>query len=257
MTLSIIPNDTSHFIILPRDLEEEESLSRNELTSYDTENESLVSSNEITTCDKDGQLTMHENSNECQNCNDQLLESDLFVKDLFPRDEDVMNRSDLEIEDDNTVSIPIKQRRQQKRLQGECSSIIFIFLSQAIRDERLLKVILAADRECILREKNYLLSDAASPPSQSPSWAEITKSRINHCMLNVNSESSSCQVLILRLHYEVCFGQSLSVVGGIEMLGQWDPRKALPMEWGPGNVWSIELVIPPGKKKTFCSLHRK
>lgn len=38
------------------------------------------------------------------------------------------------------------------------------------------------------------------------------------------------------------FGQQFLVVGDDEVLGAWNPKVALPMQWSDGHIWTKELV---------------
>ncbi|CAI7795541.1 unnamed protein product [Closterium sp. NIES-54] len=56
------------------------------------------------------------------------------------------------------------------------------------------------------------------------------------------------QITLVR---ECGFGQAFGVVGGAPELGQWDPSRALQMEWSPGHVWSAQTVLPAGSRIEF------
>jgi hypothetical protein len=43
------------------------------------------------------------------------------------------------------------------------------------------------------------------------------------------------------------FGTFLKAVGGPEQLGAWEVDDAPPLQWTEGDVWSITLLIPPGR----------
>lgn len=39
------------------------------------------------------------------------------------------------------------------------------------------------------------------------------------------------------------FGQDLYLVGSCPELGSWDSEKAIPMTWGPDNLWTISVPL--------------
>ncbi len=47
------------------------------------------------------------------------------------------------------------------------------------------------------------------------------------------------------------FGESLKVVGSNEALGNWDVSRSPSMTWTDGDVWRLELALPPGEQIHF------
>ena len=47
------------------------------------------------------------------------------------------------------------------------------------------------------------------------------------------------------------FGESLKVVGSSEALGNWDVSRSPSMTWTDGDVWRLELALPPGEQIHF------
>jgi hypothetical protein len=47
--------------------------------------------------------------------------------------------------------------------------------------------------------------------------------------------------------FKAQFGTFLKVVGGPDQLGAWEIEDAPPLQWSEGDVWSITLLLPPGK----------
>ncbi|KAH7657113.1 Alpha-amylase protein [Dioscorea alata] len=41
------------------------------------------------------------------------------------------------------------------------------------------------------------------------------------------------------------------MVGNEAMFGLWEPKKAVPMEWSNGHIWTVELDIPVGTSIQF------
>jgi hypothetical protein len=50
---------------------------------------------------------------------------------------------------------------------------------------------------------------------------------------------------------QVKYGESLSVVGNLPVLGDWDVDKALQLRWHEKDVWSAELAVPVGVDVEF------
>ncbi|KAH7286120.1 hypothetical protein KP509_33G059200 [Ceratopteris richardii] len=47
------------------------------------------------------------------------------------------------------------------------------------------------------------------------------------------------------------FGQRFNVVGNDPLLGNWEVSSAIPMDWGEGNVWTVEVDVPAEKQIEF------
>ena len=45
--------------------------------------------------------------------------------------------------------------------------------------------------------------------------------------------------------YRCEFGQHIALVGSDEFLGDWDVRRGVPMNWQDGDVWTVDLELPP------------
>lgn len=48
------------------------------------------------------------------------------------------------------------------------------------------------------------------------------------------------------MHYGAEFGQKLCVLGSHERLGEWDPNRAVELEWTEGDVWKACVDLPAG-----------
>lgn len=44
----------------------------------------------------------------------------------------------------------------------------------------------------------------------------------------------------------LAFGEHLRLVGSAHELGGWDPESGLALEWGEGDNWSAEALLPAG-----------
>lgn len=42
------------------------------------------------------------------------------------------------------------------------------------------------------------------------------------------------------------FGQTIAVVGSGDLLGGWEPTKAVRMSWTAGDFWEAEISVEPG-----------
>ncbi len=45
--------------------------------------------------------------------------------------------------------------------------------------------------------------------------------------------------------YRCEFGQHIALVGSDEFLGDWDVQRGVPMNWQDGDVWTVDLELPP------------
>ena len=45
--------------------------------------------------------------------------------------------------------------------------------------------------------------------------------------------------------YRCEFGQHIALVGSDEYLGKWDAQRAVAMNWSHGDVWTVDLELPP------------
>ncbi|OMJ75919.1 hypothetical protein SteCoe_24814 [Stentor coeruleus] len=46
--------------------------------------------------------------------------------------------------------------------------------------------------------------------------------------------------------YNTKFGERIVVTGDPEFLGKWDPLRGLELEWSPGNIWKVNILIAEG-----------
>ncbi|XP_021888635.1 uncharacterized protein LOC110807731 isoform X2 [Carica papaya] len=65
-----------------------------------------------------------------------------------------------------------------------------------------------------------------------------------------SNQSNTVHVKI-QLQKECCFGQHFFVVGDHPTFGQWDPTKAIPLNWSDGHFWTAELDMSIGKVIQF------
>ncbi|GJP56085.1 hypothetical protein CLOM_g15144 [Closterium sp. NIES-68] len=112
----------------------------------------------------------------------------------------------------------------------------------------------------------------SNAPSASFSLQPETKAALPRFKLQLVRDQSRCQRLSavavaasaesaansasgvkvqITLVRECGFGQAFGVVGGAPELGQWEPARALQMEWSPGHVWSAQTVLPAGSQIEF------
>ena len=47
------------------------------------------------------------------------------------------------------------------------------------------------------------------------------------------------------LPYRCEFGQHIALVGSDEYLGDWDVQRGVAMNWQDGDVWTVDLELPP------------
>ncbi|OMJ96225.1 hypothetical protein SteCoe_185 [Stentor coeruleus] len=51
--------------------------------------------------------------------------------------------------------------------------------------------------------------------------------------------------------YNTKFGERIVVTGDPEFLGKWDPLRGLELEWSPGNIWKVNILIAEGTINDF------
>ncbi|GKU93348.1 hypothetical protein SLEP1_g6949 [Rubroshorea leprosula] len=54
-----------------------------------------------------------------------------------------------------------------------------------------------------------------------------------------------------QLQKDCCFGEQFLLVGNEPILGSWNPRSAIPLNWSDGDIWTVELEIPPQRSIQF------
>ena len=58
---------------------------------------------------------------------------------------------------------------------------------------------------------------------------------------NYNTNCFKLKKIYFEIRYETKIGQSLSVSGSIDKLGNWNESKALYMNWNEGNIWKANM----------------
>ncbi len=64
--------------------------------------------------------------------------------------------------------------------------------------------------------------------------------KLRDLTMNLNLLASTT----IRVHLDTQWGQSLSICGAGTRKLAWEEKKALPMNWTPGNIWSISIPAP-------------
>jgi len=52
------------------------------------------------------------------------------------------------------------------------------------------------------------------------------------------------KTVTLKMPYSTNFGQEVFITGSIGVLGEWNPSRALKMDWTQGNIWTATFDIP-------------
>ncbi|MCO5564883.1 hypothetical protein L7F22_018551 [Adiantum nelumboides] len=47
------------------------------------------------------------------------------------------------------------------------------------------------------------------------------------------------------------FGQRFNVVGNDPLFGDWEIEAAIPMQWADGDIWTVDVNVPPEKEFEF------
>jgi hypothetical protein len=58
------------------------------------------------------------------------------------------------------------------------------------------------------------------------------------------SRAEGEQIIIFEMVKKVEFGRALFLSGSLELLGQWDPTRALRLSWLEGDKWQGRLALP-------------
>lgn len=66
------------------------------------------------------------------------------------------------------------------------------------------------------------------------------------------SSSPTTVTVKFKVGHAAEFGESMKVVGAADGLGAWDVNEAPNLEWGKGDVWSLDLELPPGDYEFKC-----
>ena len=63
--------------------------------------------------------------------------------------------------------------------------------------------------------------------------------------------NTNCSFKLQKINFEIKFdtfiGQSISIIGSIDKLGNWDEYKALNMNWTEGNIWKANIEYDDNK----------
>ncbi|KAL0045476.1 hypothetical protein WJX82_007771 [Trebouxia sp. C0006] len=89
---------------------------------------------------------------------------------------------------------------------------------------------------------------------QNVGWSSRIRSPVHKTIRAVASGSSASTNLnrvVFTIPCKVHFGQSLSISGEGEELGQWNPDKSLPLAWNQGDLWAAEIPLPSGQKVEY------
>ena len=70
-----------------------------------------------------------------------------------------------------------------------------------------------------------------------------TKQKTEHILNQITNSNHS--FILQKINFEIKFdtfiGQSISIIGSIDKLGNWDEYKALNMNWTEGNIWKANI----------------
>ena len=86
-------------------------------------------------------------------------------------------------------------------------------------------------------------------------WAELEvlkkdplyEKALEEVILMEKKRNEVCSVeLSFSVHYATLFGEKMAVIGEGEFLGNWDPSRALEMDWNEGNIWKCTALTSVG-----------
>lgn len=102
-----------------------------------------------------------------------------------------------------------------------------------VRPARLVRGASASRRRMIARFED---GTAADPVTSADDVAENSAEELTPEVADVTFE-------VVR-HVE--YGQTVTLVGNVDSLGNWDPEASVPMLWSEGDVWTAQLALPLG-----------
>jgi hypothetical protein len=74
---------------------------------------------------------------------------------------------------------------------------------------------------------------------KSPLYAKALEEVIS---LEKKKNSISSFEINFSVQFPTLFGEKMAVVGGHVALGNWDPSRAVEMNWNDGNVWKCTVI---------------
>ena len=95
-----------------------------------------------------------------------------------------------------------------------------------------------------LKQKNGInslyLYDNEIKKNKSAYYSNKTIKRINY----INDKSQiKIEKINFQIKYDTRMGEDLAVIGSINELGNWEPYRALKMNWNDGNIWKTVLYL--------------
>lgn len=99
-------------------------------------------------------------------------------------------------------------------------------------------------QECLRQEASEAerSSTPAQPTLEASKAVRYSKPGIEASKRTTRTVNATFSVLCAPTH----FGEEVRLVGNVATLGQWDPSRAVPMQWTDGHIWltGVELEFP-------------
>ena len=95
-------------------------------------------------------------------------------------------------------------------------------------------------------EFRYFEPASPPPPLSHPARAlQQPRMSVAPCTADGQDSNSDAMRVSFAVPYRCEFGQHIALVGSDEYLGQWDAQRGVPMNWTHGDVWTVDLDLPP------------
>ena len=93
-------------------------------------------------------------------------------------------------------------------------------------------------------KQNIKLSKRTTKSDNSINISKLSNKKIlnnNTFKSNQTNPIFKVKKIFFEVKFETRMGQSISVIGSIDKLGNWNESKALNMNWNEGNIWKANM----------------
>lgn len=101
-------------------------------------------------------------------------------------------------------------------------------------------------RLCLASAALLLLCAGQDSP-RSTAKALLTEVSAPAAAAQPNSTTTEGVVRVsIAVSHSVRWGDRIAVIGQDQVLGSWQPGQSLALSWSEGDIWTAEVVLPPG-----------
>lgn len=130
---------------------------------------------------------------------------------------------------------------------SEEESKIFSFLNFSHR-QSLENISKNTEDECIRKSQKHSTFDI----SELRNNPDILKRLLDNAIqIEKENTTSLTYEFNFSIAYNTSFGERVVITGEPDFLGNWDPLRGLELEWNPGNIWKVDILIAEGVIKDF------